>query len=416
MLRALNPSGFSPNRARLFEDDLSMRIVFLDFVRWDYVVDSAYRVPLGGSQSALCYLAEALAGLGHEVYFLGNTTAPALSRGVQCLPIGKMPPNFFATFDVAIVLNGPAAGPDVRGWLRPGAKLILWTQHAHDQPAMQVLRERAVAAAFDAVAFVSGWQQQRYQDVLGVDRARSRVLRNAIAPAFAGRFTSGESIRAAKQRPVLAYTSTPFRGLDVLLKVFPAIRAQVPRAVLRVYSSMRVYQRNQERDDAEFGHLYQLCRETPGVEYIGSLPQPALAEQLTDVMVLAYPNHYAETSCISVLEAMACGCQIVTSNLGALAETTAGFARLIPLADNGPAGDDWLAYGQTFVAEVVAALNAGCAGDGATEQRLARQVEYVNRDCTWPRRAVEWSTWLQEMTAGGTTLPVGSDAMRAAAS
>ncbi len=271
---------------------------------------------------------------------------------------------------------------------------------------MQVLRDRPVVGAFDAVAFVSSWQQQQYQVALGVDRNRSRVLRNAIAPAFAHRFTSGQSILAAKRRPVLAYTSTPFRGLDVLIKVFPAIRVQVPDAVLRVYSSMRVYQKNQDIDEAEYGHLYRLCRETPGVEYVGSVPQPALAEQLSDVTVLAYPNHFAETSCISVLEAMACGCQIVTSNLGALPETTAGFARLIPL------GNDWNAYRQTFVAQVVAALKAGCSGDAAIEQQLTRQVAYVNHDCTWSRRAVEWSTWLHEMAAGVMTPLRGSDAMR----
>ena len=370
-----------------------MRIVFLDFVRWDYVIDSAYRRPLGGSQSALCYLAEALAGLGHEVYLLCNTAAPTLSRGVQCLPIEKMPPSFFATFDAAIVLNGPAAGPDVRSWLRPGAKLILWTQHAHDQPPMKALRDRAVADSFDAVAMVSGWQQQRYQETLGVDRSHSRVMRNAIAPAFAGRFPAGRSILPAKPRPVLAYTSTPFRGLNVLLKVFPAIRAQVPDAVLRVYSSMRVYQMNQESDDARYGPLYRLCRETPGVEYIGSVPQPALAEQLTDVMVLAYPNHYPETSCISVMEAMACGCQVVTSDLGALAETTAGFARLIPF------GADRAAYTSEFTAQVVAALKADRSADGAAEERLARQVKHVSQECIWPRRALEWTAWLHELAA-----------------
>jgi glycosyltransferase involved in cell wall biosynthesis len=308
------------------------------------------------------------------------------------LPLGKVPPRLFATFDAAVVLNAAAPGPELRACLPKSARLILWTQHADDQPAMQPLRQPQVAAAFDAVAFVSHWQQQRYHDAFGVDLSRSRVMRNAIGPAFLAANGDRTGILTGKERPpVLAYTSTPFRGLDLLLQLFPIIRGEVPDARLRVYSSMRVYQVDAQQDDAEYGELYRRCRETAGVEYIGSLPQPALAQQLAKVTVLAYPNHFAETSCISVLEAMASGCQVVTSDLGALAETSAGFARLIPIQQ------DWNEYGRRFVAAAVAALRGATSASAATEGQLARQVAYVNSECTWPRRAVEWSAWLQEL-------------------
>lgn len=368
-----------------------MRIAFIDFIRWDYRVDSAYRMPLGGSQSALCYLAEALAALGHEVHVLNRTTAPGRVRGVECLSLASLPEARLAGYDVVVLLNAATPGAELRPLLRKRAVLILWTQHAHDQPAMQPLTQAAVLGVFDGVAFVSEWQQQRYAEHLAVPGERGRVLRNAIAPAFAELFHERAILSAKCRQPVLAYTSTPYRGLNILLQVFPVVRNRWPEVTLRVYSSMRVYQKTSTQDEADFGHLYRLCRETPGVEYVGSLPQPELAGQLVEAAILAYPNHFPETSCISVMEAMACGCQVVTSDLGALGETTGGFARLVPV------GDSWDAYADQFVAQLDAALAATVGGAADLADHLLRQVAYVNERCTWHNRALQWCDWLAKL-------------------
>ncbi|WP_263053615.1 tetratricopeptide repeat protein [Oscillatoria nigro-viridis] len=191
----------------------------------------------------------------------------------------------------------------------------------------------------------------------------------------------------------------------MLLKVFPAIRQSVPGTRLKVFSSMKVHQIDDNENQLFFGQLYRQCQETEGVEYVGSLPQPELVRQLPSVAVLAYPNTYLETSSIAVMEAMACGCRIVTSELAALPETTAGFARLVSMSGvenfasitnwKRAGQPDWEEYTRQFLEAVVGVLNEGRGTGGATaENHLRQQVEYINRCCTWSARSREWLEWL----------------------
>ena len=139
------------------------------------------------------------------------------------------------------------------------------------------------------------------------------------------------------------------------------------------------------------GALYRRCRQMEGVEYIGSLPQPELARALRSVAVLAYPNTFAETSCIGVMEALAAGCSVVTSELGALPETGAGFARLIPV------GQSREAYLDQFIAQTARILREFSVRGSAMESELHRQVAHMNRTAVWQVRAQEWVRWLRTL-------------------
>ena len=271
-------------------------------------------------------------------------------------------------------------------------RLVLWTQHAHDQPAVAAVTSPQVQAALDAVVFVSRWQQQCYAENLQTGNLRSMVLRNAVGPAFAALAEAGPADKAWP--PVLVYTSTPFRGLDVLLDGFEHIRAAIPDVRLQVFSSMRVYQVGAADDEAKYGRLYERCRSAPGVEYVGSQPQAQLAESLRAATMLAYPSTFAETSCIALAEAMAAGCYAVTTDLGALSETAAGWATLV---DYRP-GDPTLA--ERFAEAVVHELIEIRARPAEAAEHRARQQAYMAAECTWPHRAAEWSKWLAELGEG----------------
>lgn len=371
-----------------------MRIGFIDFTPWDYDVGTVDTQPLGGSQSAVSYLAKALARRGHQVVLITQAQRSGMVGGIACLAADHLTaPGALArlALDALVAMPGAGWGTRLRPLLAPRTRLLLWTGHAHDQPAVQGLHEPAERQAYDAVVLVSQWQARCFQEAFGLAAERTVVLRNAVAPAFEGMFADGAAISAAKaEPPVLAYTTTPFRGLEVLLRVFPTIRQRMPGVRLRVISSMRVYRTPSTDDERAYGHLYDLARRMEGVEYVGSLPQPTLAAALRAVMLLAYPSTFAETSCITAMEALAAGCHVVTSDLGALAETTAGFAELVTAT---PRYDE-----AGFVERVVRRLE-GRRSEEARRRRAA-QVALANREYTWANRARQWEEFLDRLRRG----------------
>jgi len=364
-------------------------IVFIDATGWAYDPDTPFERALGGSESAACYLAPELVKLGHRVTLASRAAKPKLVRGVRCQPVRGMEDCVLRNADCVVHLSGFAHSwlAELKAQCRPDARQILWTGHAHDRAAVATLAQPEIQSLIDGFAMVSEWQAGCFWQAFGLDPARIGILRNAVSPAFADLFGGNPILPAKEGPPTLCYTSTPFRGLDRLLVAFPRIRAAVPDARLEIYSSMGIY--NALLDPHE--PLYEAARRSPGVAYHGSVAQPALAQALRRATMLAYPNTFAETSCIAVMEAMAAGCAVVTSDLGALPETGAGFIDLMPpLADAD-------AHAEAFADRVIQLLAARQADPVGTERRLQAQVAYVVAENNWPRRAEQWSAWLSAM-------------------
>src|SRR5438094_692251 len=124
---------------------LLMNWVFLDFNRIDFDVATPEERPLGGSQSALSYLARALARRNQRGTTLTGTTKPRDVAGIRCLRYDDIPAEVFAPAETIVAVNcGPAdIAQQIRSAVAPPRRLVLWTGHAHDQPAVQSLRDPA---------------------------------------------------------------------------------------------------------------------------------------------------------------------------------------------------------------------------------------------------------------------------------
>jgi glycosyltransferase involved in cell wall biosynthesis len=205
----------------------------------------------------------------------------------------------------------PASLPDDR-------PLVMWMHHDANQNAVQWCRDRALVDRVACFVFVSHWQRERFQSAFAIPPGKCVVLRNATKVAPERRvWTDTRPLR-------FAYTSTPFRGLSVLLAAWERLRLR--DAELHIWSSMRLYR----EDDAEFAPLFDRARSLSGVIYHGIVPNQELKSALRGIHFLAYPSTFEETSCLAVIDAMAEGCRVIVPALGALPETTCGFAHIYP--------------------------------------------------------------------------------------
>lgn len=365
-----------------------MHIAFIDCSNLSYGLDAPFRQPLGGANSAICYLAVELAGLGHTITVYNGTSAPTESCGVQLRNLRDAEaPGHLNVFDV-VVVSGGVIGRPLRRDYRVAVPMVLWTPHAHNQPAVRELRRLNERKCWNGFAFVSDWQRERYEKFFWTPHEKGRVLRNAVSPAFAdGNETAPWFITG--DPPVLYYASTPFRGLDVLLTSFPAIRAAVEGATLRIFSSMDVYQVPPEKD--KYRDLYDRCRATDGVEYVGSVGQSRLARELAGAAALAYPSTFAETSCIVALEALALGAAVFATRLGALAETTGGLASMIDWQPDEPA------LARRFSDMAIEALRDMQKNPSFAVAQRNQRIKFIRENYLWAARAKEWAAWLSQL-------------------
>jgi hypothetical protein len=341
-----------------------MKILFICLSTLKFDVETPTKEPLGGTESAVAYLSVELAKLGHEVVLMCNSEEKIL-QGVKHRPVDE---NLDAIDpDVVIVTSAPQAIPAIQA-KAPRAKVILWNHMNPDQPAMQPLFDEKIRAGIKHIVYVSENQKQTFKGIPG------DVINNAIAPVFENMFTSAEEIFEAKQcRGV--YTSTPYRGLAVLLKI--------QEMEIDVFSSMKVYQGN----DEQFQPMYEKLKENDCIIMKGSVSQTELAKSMREIAFLVYPSIFLECHSIAILEAMAAGLKVVTTDL---ASPQTEFIDSMP---NGGSVDD-------YAKMLRKNINFFRSRKKEWSEKMWQQVQYVNREFTWAKRAKEWSDYLGKIVAG----------------
>lgn len=259
---------------------------------------------------------------------------------------------------------------------------VYWNQLSYDQQAVQFLQNPEDQAKIDRFVFVSNWQAEQFRKLYGIPGVKTQVIQNAcigVKPRQSGK----------RDKVKLCYTSTPWRGLDVLLMAWELLKPQ--DAELHIFSSTKIYGRDFAiNNENYYQELYDKCEQLEGVVYRGSIPNEELRSELYNFDILAYPNTFEETSCIAVIEALSAGLRVVTSSLGALPETTEGWARMYSFIHNKERHA--LKFSEILKEEIEKIET------GELDQHLELQKQVYAPRWSWDQRIKEWTNFLNTLT------------------
>jgi UDP-glucose:(glucosyl)LPS alpha-1,2-glucosyltransferase len=305
-----------------------------------------------------------------------NEMQPAMG-GTEILREGLYKHTNVADYDN---INLLLCTPDY-GKIRFTKKNILWQHLSYSDESLAPMKDPSFMKSIQASVYVSNWQIEKFRYLFQIPVENSYVIKNAIEPI--------EFIEKPKDGKLkLIYTSTPFRGLNILLDVFENLNRD--DIELDVYSSTAVYGTGyQNHYSGHWDDLFDRAKAMKGVNYMGYASNKDIHKALQQSHIFAYPSIFEETCCLAMVEAGAAGCDMVTTNIGALYETGSEYAKMIPIKST--ERDIVESYSKALVETI------DNYWDKSNQDRLKEQSDFYNKYYNWERRAKEWNRFFEEV-------------------
>jgi glycosyltransferase involved in cell wall biosynthesis len=345
--------------------------------------DTIRRNGIGGSELMAMHMAKRMAALGHRVRLFGDTV-PGSWDGVEWLHHESFRD---VMCDVLLTSRRASAVDDDHGC--KARATVAWVHDVHMGSALTHTR----ALRIDRFLCLSEWHKDFFLGQYGfLHPDQILVTRNGIDLS---RFDNPPGPGHVVRNPRRAiYSSSPDRGLEVLLRAWPMVRTHVPDAELHVFYGFHTWKATARHNDDSgqlklIDHIESLIEQSNGrgVFFHDRVDQDRLAREFLASGVWTYPTWFSETSCLTAMEAQAAGLRIVTSPIAALNETVGDRGVMIP--------GDWLSpeYMKSFVRATVAAMRSD---DPAFREAQAAQArERFSLDAL----AKDWDLMLRRTVA-----------------
>jgi len=189
--------------------------------------------------------------------------------------------------------------------------------HLHDLPEDPMnshLRDVNNRRKFHKIVFCGNWQYNRFIDMMGIPPDDRLVVIDNPVVSF-----DRTEINKSTDEIRLIYTSTPQRGLAILVPVFEELCKKHDNIVLDVFSSFSIY----GWDDADkgFEKLFEACKNHPKINYHGFQPNDVDRKALSQAHIFAYPSIWPECNSRAMIESMSAETLCIHPNYAGLSDT-----------------------------------------------------------------------------------------------
>jgi len=304
--------------------------------------DTINKQSLGGSETAAYYMAKCLAEMGHNVTMFTRCEQQKTFDNVKYVPAGEQSEqhplgnqfHFYAEntpHDVLIMQRAPQAFSH-----NYASKINLWWLH---DLAMYRNKEAANAHLWNVngVLVVSEYHKEQVSEVYGISKNYIHVIKNGVDLSL----YEGE-IDAIEKKPdtkYLLYSSRPERGLEHLVAPGGIMENLLDDNVQLIVCG---YYNPVAHMNDYYNYLDSRIEQLPNCTNIGALTKKQLADLMRQMDLHVYPTpgpgakEFREVSCITIMECMAAGLPMVTSDCGAIPETAKdGGVVMLPLNGEG---------------------------------------------------------------------------------
>jgi glycosyltransferase involved in cell wall biosynthesis len=284
---------------------------------------------IGGSQEALIAMAANLRQLGHTVRVYNSCGAAA---GEYDGVVYEDYRAFGNRTDAGLVVVW--RWPWLANSLPPDVPSYLWLEDMIEPQAVE-----AAAHRYRKIIVLSRFHRRHYP---ALPEEKFFYSRNGIHPEHFDQAVERDPYK-------VVYGSAYDRGLLPLLRVWPRVKAVVPRGHLTVFygfqaararafqlirPSLESYRKDNPLVFWAYRRLMLAEMRRANAQHLGRIGHLEVARQFLSAGIWAYPTAFPETSCISAMKAQAAGAVPVVIPSGAVDETVAFGARTSTSADD----------------------------------------------------------------------------------